>query len=102
MKVYQELLQDIQESKSVMEIIGYILAHQALAFIYCKQNCPEYVDIREDGRHDISIWGLEKYLDSESRVSTLKGYQRHEQCSFFEKVLDKLKKMWYNIGIKNI
>lgn len=65
MNQFEKAKQKIAECSSAMEMIGCLNRLETTAIIYCKKNCPEYLYIDDTGMCEVSIYGMEKFLNSE-------------------------------------
>lgn len=65
MKQYEKIKIEIAECTSGMEMAGYLHGINTSAIVYCVKNYPDEVCITESGESEISIYGLNHFLESD-------------------------------------
>ena len=65
MKQYEKIKKDVVECESAMEMAGYLNGLNVAAVVYCQQNYPDEVCVTKSGESEISIYGMECFLERE-------------------------------------
>lgn len=64
MKQIDKIKRDISSITSAVEMAGFLDGVRSSAAIYCKNNLPDEINIKNGQLEDITIYGLSCFLDS--------------------------------------
>lgn len=69
MKQYEKIKKEIIKCDSSMEMAGFLNGLDSAAIVYCQQNCPDEIWLTESGKNEISIYGIQQFLESEVQAN---------------------------------